>query len=207
MSSPNVPAGRETSQASQPITIPMSIPQSNPSSTVSTSSAISTAFFLSLFALLAALVCIYWIRRRRIISKVSDERPSEKEVIHDVEALAVSCPIVPVTPVVDVRWAPQIRSISGPRPDQDTDRKSATLFPKRARSPPPSNFNKTHSLFPDLSYPRSAPVHVLSFPQHEMQHSAKFQKGELSPPVTPLAVAVSGTETRFLGRPGLGSKN
>lgn len=138
---------------------------------------------------------------------MSDERPSEKEAIHDVEALAASLPMVPVTPVVDVRWAPQIRSISGPKPDQDTDRKSASLFPKRARSPPPSNFSKARSLFPDSSYPKSAPVHMLSFPQHEVQYSTRLPKEELSPPVTPSAVAVSGMETRSLGRPGLGSKN
>jgi hypothetical protein len=148
---------------------------------------------------------ICWIRRRRTTSRVLDERPLEKAAACDVEALAATLPIVSVTPLLDVRWTPQIRSISGAAPDKGSDRKFTALPTKRARSPPPSNFNKPRNLFPD-PHAKSAPPHTLSFSQHETPRPAKSSRGDLSPPVTPQALAVSGMETRSLGRPGVGSE-
>lgn len=151
----------------------------------------------------AAAIC--WTRRRRTTSK-ADERPLEKAPVCDVEALAPTRPIIPVTPLLDVRWTPQIRSISGPTQDEDSDRKPAALYPRRARSPPPSNFMKPHNLFPD-PYPKSAPANALSFCENDTPYSEKSWRGELDPPVTPRALAVSGMQARSLGRPGLGSKS
>lgn len=130
-----------------------------------------------------------------------DERPLEKAVVLDVEAQAATDPIVPVTPVPDVRWTPQIRSISGPVPGKD--RKSAAL-PKLARSPPPTNFIKSQSPFPD-PHVKSAPSHMLLFLQDETPRLEKSSR-DLSPPVTPQALAVSGMQTRSLGRSGVGSQ-
>ena len=145
---------------------------------------------------------ICWTRRRRTTSKVSNERPLEKAGVRDVEALAATRPFGPVPPLPDVRWTPQIRSISGPAPEQGSDRKFAALHTKRARSPPPSNFNKPRNMFPD-PHAKSAPPYTLSFSQGETHRPAER---DLSPPVTPQALAVSGMQTRFLGRPGVGSE-
>ena len=76
---------------------------------------------------------------------------------------------------------------------------------KRARSPPPSNFIKPRNLFPD-PHAKSAPPYTRPLPQGETPRSVKSSRGDLSPPVTPQALAVSGTETRSLGRPGVGSE-
>ena len=64
-----------------------------------------------------------------------DERPLEKEAVRDVEALAATRPNIAITPLPDVRWTPQIRSISGPAPNKGSDRKFTALPAKRARSP------------------------------------------------------------------------
>ncbi|KAF8559864.1 hypothetical protein OG21DRAFT_1503085 [Imleria badia] len=202
MNSPsNVPAGPEaapTTQTSQPL---MLAPQSSLSSTgLPPASTASIAVFLSLFGLAALAFAICWTRRRRTTSKVSDERPLEKATIRDVEALAANRRIVPITPLPDVRWTPQIRSISGPTSDKGSDNKA--LPPKRARSPPPPI--KPRHLYPD-PYAKSAPPHALSFSQHEIPRPAKSSR-DLSPPVTPQALAVSGVQTRSLGRPGAGSE-
>lgn len=149
---------------------------------------------------------MYWMRRRRTTSKVSNVRPLEKEAACDVEALAATYPIVPVTPPPSVRWTPQIRSISGPAPDEHSDRRSAVLYPKRARSPPPSNPIRPRNLFLD-PHPNSAPARASSFSQNETPYPEKNWRGELDPPVTPQALAVSGMQTRSLARPGQGSKS
>lgn len=231
MNSPYVPAGPEaapTSQTSQLVASPTLTPQSSSSTGtgLSPASTVFIAVFLSLFGLAALgmfswiwhssesignsdlltlhdeAVAVCWMRRRRTPTKVVDEQLVEKAGIGDIEAAAATRPIIPITPLTDVRWTPQIRSISGPAPDELL----AGLPPKRARSPPPSNYIKPLNLFPD-SYPKSAPAYALSFSQNEALYSARSSRGDMSPTVTPQALAVSGMQTRSLGRLGFVSKS
>ncbi|KAN0077009.1 hypothetical protein V8E55_010864 [Tylopilus felleus] len=164
----------------------------------------SIAIFLSLFGL-AALACVFcWMRKRRTSSQtVSNERPFQNAVARDVEALVGTRPIIPVIPQKDVRWTPQIRAISGPALDKDSDRRIAALALKRARSPPP--LLKPQTLVLD-SFAKSAPAYAPSFPQDELSRPVKDSRGDLSPLVTPHALAVSGMQIRSLGRPGSGSE-
>lgn len=217
MSSPYyVPAGPEaapTSQTLQPATSPTLTAHSLSSSgstNLSRASAALIAVFLSLFALAtlgmfgevqrrlsrlmlygeAAVIC--WTRRRRTAQRVSDQQPLERVVVRDVEALTSA---VPVTPRPDVRWAPQIRSISGPPTEKGSDRKSATLPSKRVRSPPPPT--KPRNLFSDSS----AVAHPLSSPQNDVLNSA-WSLRDVVLPIIPQALAVSGMQTRSLGKSG-----
>ena len=148
----------------------------------------------SLIALtLHQVVAIRWIRRRWITLDAGDERPSGKAAVGDVEALAVKRPVTPVTPLTNVRWTPQIRSISGPVPE-GPHRMLAAPPPKRARSPPPS---KVLKVLAD-SYPRSTPADVPTLSHHGALHVMI----PMSPAVAPQALAVSGMQARSLGRSG-----
>lgn len=226
MTSRYVPAGPEaapTSQTSQAIASPTLGPQSSSSSMSLLPSSIGLiAALLSLLGLaaLGTFDCIHsskrmrfihaddnevvagcWIRGRQTTTKFADvdEQPPEKPTVGDVEALAATRQIIPIIPLPDVRWAPQIRSISGPAPDGGSYTKLAALPPKRARSPAPSNFVKP----PDMSlesFPKSAPAYALSFSQNKAPCLEKSLKEDMFPAVTPQAISVSGMQTRSLGR-------
>ncbi|KAG6376417.1 hypothetical protein JVT61DRAFT_2403 [Boletus reticuloceps] len=193
MNSPDVPAGSETAPTSQAL---KSIASPIPTSFTGLSLVLTVplAALLSLFGL--CVLAIYWSRRRRTASKAPDERPSEK----DVEALTTTRLVIPVTPAPDVRWAPQIRSISGPALDDKGPDKNvfAAPRPKRARSPPPLIKLRNQFLAP---HAKTAPAHALSSSQNETYRAGKSLR-DLSPSVTPQALAVSGMQTRSLGRPG-----
>lgn len=212
MSSPYyVPAGPEAAPTLQPTASPTLTAHSLSSSgntNLSRASAALIAVFLSLFALAtlgmfdevqrrlsrlmlydeAAVIC--WTRRRRTAQRVSDQQPLERVVVRDVEALTSA---VPVTPRPDVRWTPQIRSISGPPTDKGSDRKSAALPSKRVRSPP----TKPRNLFSDSS----AVAHPLSSPQNDVLNSA-WSLRDVALPIIPQTLAVSGMQTRSLGKSG-----
>ncbi|KAF8136673.1 hypothetical protein EV363DRAFT_1320180 [Boletus edulis] len=200
MNSPDVLAGSETAPTSQALKSIASPTLTSQSSFTGLSLALTVplAALLSLFGLGVLALAIYWSRRRWTASKAPDERPSEK----DVEALATTRPVIPVTPAPDVRWAPQIRSISGPALDDKGPEKnknvSAGPRPKRARSPPPLIKFRSQFLGP---HAKTAPGLALSSSQNETHRVGKSLR-DLSPSVTPQALAVSGMQTRSLGRPG-----
>jgi hypothetical protein len=206
-----IPAGPEaapptsTSQSVSPTLAPQS------TSGLSTTSTAYIAVFLSLFGLVTLgkfcvrslqeqivhplTAYVIWRARRRQTNQKLDglslhERPSENAEIPDVEAGGSARLTIPITPQPSVRWTPQIRSISGPLPVESSAKKSATLSPKRARSPPPT-YTKPQNPFAD-SYPRSAPAHTLSFADNGL----RTPRRDSSPPVTPHALAVSGMQTR-----------
>ncbi|KIJ16853.1 hypothetical protein PAXINDRAFT_98639 [Paxillus involutus ATCC 200175] len=189
-----IPAGPEaapptsTSQSVSPTLAPQS------TSGLSTTSTAYIAVFLSLFGLVTLAYVIWRARRRQTNQKLDGlslhERPSENAEIPDVEAGGSARLTIPITPQPSVRWTPQIRSISGPLPVESSAKKSATLSPKRARSPPPT-YTKPQNPFAD-SYPRSAPAHTLSFADNGL----RTPRRDSSPPVTPHALAVSGMQTR-----------
>lgn len=146
-----------------------------------------------------------WRRKPSILSL--DERSSEKSAVRDVEADATARPTIPVAPPPGVGWTPQIRSISCSLPAESSEKKSAALPPKRARSPPPTYVSKLQNPFADPPYPKSAPAHTLSFSDNELRTPATPFGWESSRPVTPHALSVSGMQTRSLSRPGQVSKN
>ncbi|KAF9227570.1 hypothetical protein BS17DRAFT_773965 [Gyrodon lividus] len=204
-----IPAGPE---AAPPTLTSQSVPSTLAPQSGSSSGGLSTAStayitILSLFGLVAVAYAIWKIRRWQRKSKglPFDERPSEKAEILDVEAAASACPIIPVASQPGVRWTPQIRSISSSLPAEGPGKKSAALSPKRARSPPPTYLTKPQNPFVD-PYPKSAPAHTLSFADNELRTLGRGSEWEASPPVTPHALAVSGMQTRSLGRPGQVSK-
>ncbi|KAG9318756.1 hypothetical protein JVU11DRAFT_855 [Chiua virens] len=224
--SPSVPIGPEAAPTSVASASSIPISQSYRAPSLSPAGTASIIIFLSLLALavigvftfvysndqmyLRSIcdegVAFFYIRRWRRAPKVRDEPPKlEKAAVHDIEALATNHLIVPVTPSSGIRWAPQIRSISGPVSDTDSNIKFAALGAKRARSPPPDNFRQSRHLHP-MHYPRSAPPHAGSFSQNESLFSTKSSEGEFSLPVSPQALA-SGMETRSLGKLGQGPKS